>query len=230
MRLPLILALCMVTLTAGCQSGSPEDARAYWQQRIERLDTTQATLGQHVTTLQTTLDEMAASLADLPDDDSLAIKIRTEAQKASEHMGWLLDRQREVAAQVEAARLKLASLPAGATAEEINAQMTGQAVTSLGTVLPPPWNIVAVGIGTTIAASGGLLGFIGRRKAQKAEERAAESDYILVQSVAAIENAKRFNENLKAGFHEAAPIIHTGYGPAVTARINEIRQSIGAKG
>lgn len=210
----------------GCEA-SPDETRTWWQNRLDRLEAAQGDTVGAIETLKTTLDTLTEDLADVPDDDAIADQIREEAAAAAAILTNLLAKRDTLTEEIARAKATLDSIPEGATSAEINAGMVGQGVKSVGVVLPPPWNAVAVAAGTVIASAGGLFGLIGRRKAAKAEEEAAETNQVLESTVAAIETAKRANAKLREGFAETSGLIRTNLSNAAEVRVNEIRTVYG---
>lgn len=224
--LTVVILIIIALLLGGCET-PPEETRAFWEQRVERVEGVQADLSAQAAAIQASLDELVIALAEVPDDDSTADKLRDEAANAAAVLADVRSKEAEVAAQVAAARQKLASIPADASSAEINAQMTGQAIQGVGAVLPPPWNAILLGVGTVIGGAGGLFGLIGKRKAQKAEAKAAESDQTLVENINAIEIAKRKNAKLREGFSEESGTIRGAMSVSTAETVNAIRSAVG---
>lgn len=221
----LTVALAMLGLT-GCQA-PPEDTRAYWSQRIDRLEETVEPVAVQIQTLEQTLQQFADQLAAAGPGDPRIDRLRREAEAGAGVLGELLGRRDQLTAQIVQANATLAAIPDDATSAEINARMGGQAVAGVGAFLPPPWNAIAVGIGGLIGGSGGLFGLIGRRRAQNAEAKAAQTSEAFESTVAAIENAKRTNMKLREGFADASGDIRVHMSNQAEQRVNEIRTLYG---
>lgn len=222
----LLAVTLLVVLLTGCQ-GDPTETRAWWDQRIERLEANEAALAEQAAAVQATLETIAADLSALPDDSDVAAKLRDTAAAGAEVLADVLGRREQLAAEILTAKAKLAAIPDDATAAEINAQMGGAAVSAVGTFVPAPYGPLLKGVGALIAASGGLLGLLGHRRARKAEAHAAAESEILESTVAAIENAKRTNLKLLEAFGEASGAIRSNLSNEAEVRINEIRTLYG---
>lgn len=222
----MLIMLSPLLLLFGCEA-SPDETRTWWQNRLDRIEATQAQVSDEVAALEAALAKFAQDLDDVPDDGEVPDRVRDEAAAAAAVLAKLLAHRDTLSEEIARAKATLDGIPEGATAGEINAKMTGQAVTSVGVVLPPPWNAVLAGAGALIGASGGLFGLIGRRKAAKAEEDAADANEVLESTVAAIETAKRANATLRQGFAETSGLIRTNLSNAAEVRVNEIRTIYG---
>lgn len=223
--LTLLPLMAMAAMT-GCET-SPDETRANWQARIDRLERTHGEVAEQIGGIQLTLAQLADALEDAPDDDTVAQEIAEKAATATDVLSALLRHRDTLTEEIARAQARLDSIPEGASTAEINAGMIGQGVASVGTVLPPPWNAVVIAVGTLIGSAGGLLGIIGRRKAKQAQDDADEAKEILESTVAAIENAKRVNETLREGFSEASGLIRSNLSNAAEVRVNEIRTIYG---
>lgn len=218
--------LALAALMAGCQA-DPQETRAWWEQKIERSESIQADLAGQVELLRASLAGVADQLAAAPPGNPTVERLEREARAGEEVLGQLLEKRDAIAAEIARSRQTLAGIPPDAGSAEINAKMGGQAVASVGAVLPPPYNAVLIGVGTLIGASGGLFGFLGKRRAERAEAYAAETDEVLLSTVAAIETAKRTSAKLREGFAESSGVIRTNLSTAAEVKVNQARQALG---
>lgn len=208
----VLFAVLTLLQLPSCQSSrSAEEARAWWADEIASLETRLDQANQSVGDLRQSLAYYQQMLAQYPDNKEFADaleNIATELAKAQQFKA-------SIDGQLMTSRQRLAEIPEDATGSQIDWQMTGGAVQGVGTLLPPPWNVIAGIAGTVIAGIGG----IGWQRAEKTTKAVVNG----------IDAAKAADETgtLKQGLKKTAPVLEAAMGPVALAKVKKIRSANG---
>jgi len=184
--------------------------------RAAQLEAAVGDAGDAITELQTTIATLQARLDSEPDGSDLSKQLASylaDAQVALERAKGLRGTVGEQLAELES---RLETIDDTTDAANVHIGVGGEVVSSVSPFLPPPWNVIGLGVA---AGLGGLADW--RRRKFKRDAATASGD--LSKLVFAINAAKK-SKAMSEALDSQSAVIRSAMGAETASRVDALRK------
>lgn len=226
---------CETPAFLGGVDNDPGLAKQTLLDRVETLEAQKETVLSSVGTIESTIQRFQSQLDAVPDDDSIADKLRDGIDTLKVELAKVKDAEDDIDQAIASTKAQVEAIiddpVAGATGTTVGLDGIAAGARSAGAVIPGPIGDGLAIVGMSLA---GIAEFLRRRQKRRDEielhytqERSQEAidqaESQIETIVFGLDNAQKADPELKKSIQKNGPVIRASYGRTLNAKIKGIR-------